>query len=179
MPQTAPLPAPRLGPLARRLLWGGAGALLLLPLLGMQLSDEWRWSGFDLALFAGLLIGPALVLELAARRSASRRYRAGAALALLAAFGLIWVNLAVGVIGHEGNPLNLMFAGVVGLGAAGALLARLHPRGLARALAAMALAQLAVGLVAAVLGHPIWIVTGVFTLAWAASAWLVHGAGRA
>ena len=78
------------------------------------------------------------------------------ALALLAALLVAWVNLAVGIIGEPDNPANLMYAGVVVIGALGGLLARFRPAGMARAMAAAALAQLLVAAVTFVLdlGYP-------------------------
>ena len=54
---------------------------------------------------------------------------------------LVWINLAVGIIGSEDNPANLMYGGVLAVGVAGAVAARFRPGGMARALAATALAQ--------------------------------------
>jgi hypothetical protein len=68
-------------------------------------------------------------------------------MAVLAAFLTIWVNLAVGMIGEEGDPLNLMFVGVLLLALAGALLARFRAAGMAKAMLATAAAQAAAGAV--------------------------------
>ena len=47
--------------------------------------------------------------ELAARMTGNSAYRTGG-IAVAAAFILVWMNLAVGVIGTEDNPLNLLYA---------------------------------------------------------------------
>lgn len=75
-------------------------------------------------------------------------YRAAAGIALGTAFLLIWISFAVGVIGTEDNPANLMFGAVLLLGLIGAVAARFQPEGMARALAATALAQGLVALIA-------------------------------
>lgn len=153
--------------------WGAAAGLLLLPLAAMQFSDEVRWGPEDFAV-AGILIGSVgIAYELAVRRAGGLAYRAGAAMALLPAFLLVWANLAVGVIGDEGNPANLMFAGVLGVALLGSMIARFRPRGMALAMAATAAAQALVGgiVLTAGLDSPI-VISGFFTALWLVSAWL-------
>lgn len=74
-------------------------------------------------------------------------YRAAVAAALGSALLLVWISLAVGVIGEEGDRADLMYGGVVAVGAVGAVIARFRPEGMTRVLLAMALAQ---GLVTAI-----------------------------
>ena len=71
--------------------------------------------------------------ELGARMSRNTAYRAAVGLATVAGFLLVWINLAVGIIGDEGNPANLMFGGVLVVGVIGALVARFRAPGMARA----------------------------------------------
>ncbi|MDP9423380.1 MAG: hypothetical protein M3Q19_11230 [Pseudomonadota bacterium] len=127
--------------------WGGAVALLLTPLVAMQFTPEVNWTAGDFV-FAGIMFGTVgVVMELAARASPSLAYRAGVGFALAAAFFLIWVNLAVGIIGDENNPSNLMFFGVVLIGITGSIVARFRPRGMAVAMSVAAAAELLVGIV--------------------------------
>ena len=125
-----------------------AGLILLLPLVAMRFSEEVAWDPADFAVAGGLLVGTGLLYEAAARRSGSVAYRAAAGVTLAAAFLLVWLNLAVGIIGDEDNPANAMYIGVLAVGVVGALLARFRPRGMARALIATALAQALVTLIA-------------------------------
>ncbi|MDQ3805414.1 MAG: hypothetical protein M3416_16485 [Acidobacteriota bacterium] len=83
-------------------------------------------------------------------------YRCAASVALAAALILVWLGLGVGIIGRDGDPANLMYFGVLAVGVIGALVARLRPRGMARALFTTALAQASVAVVALVagLGYP-------------------------
>jgi hypothetical protein len=67
-----------------------------------------------------------------------------------AALLLVWVNGAVGLIGSENNRANLMYGGVLLIGAIGTLMARLRPEGMARASVATALAQTVVTTIAVV-----------------------------
>jgi hypothetical protein len=76
-------------------------------------------------------------------------YRFAVGLALIPAFLIIWLNAAAGLIGIENDdPANLLYVGVLAIGFVGAIIARLQPLGLSRALFATALAQALVGVVA-------------------------------
>ena len=75
-------------------------------------------------------------------------YRFATILALATAFILVWLIGAVGVIGVEGDPFDLMYFGVLAVGLIGAIAARLQPHGMARALFATAFAQALVTFVA-------------------------------
>ena len=75
---------------------------------------------------------------------------------IAAAAALYGVNVAVGIIGSEDNKANLMYGGVLVVGAIGAIVARFKPEGMARVLFATALAQTLVAVIAVVgrLGSP-------------------------
>ena len=92
-----------------------------------------------------MLGGAGLGTEFLVRQSGSHAYRAGAVFAVLAAFLTVWANLAVGMIGDEGNPYNLLFGGVIVTGLLGMVLARFQPAGMAVAMVVTAVAQAAVG----------------------------------
>ena len=166
--------------------WGTAAALLLLPLVAMQVTDEVDWDLTDFAFAGALLGGVGVTFELAVRMTQRRAYRAAVAVALAAAFILIWMNAAVGIIGSEDNPANLMYAGVLAVAIIGAIIARFRPYGMARALVATALAQMSVAMIALVTGlgstasGPLEILAlnGVFAALWLISAWLFAKPGR-
>lgn len=127
----------------------GVPALLLLaPLIAMRFTTEVNWTASDFVVAYALLAGAGLGLRLLLRQSQSFAYRAGAALAIFGQLSLLWVNLAVGFIGAEGNPANLLFLGVLATGAGGAVLARGAAAGLARTCFATAAVQFAVPVVA-------------------------------
>ena len=75
-------------------------------------------------------------------------YRSAVGIALAAAFILVWLSLGVGIIGKDGDPANLMYFGVLAVGIVGAIVARLRPQGMSRALFATALAQALVAAIA-------------------------------
>jgi hypothetical protein len=126
--------------------WGVGASLLLAPLVATQFTDEVNWTVFDF-IFAGMLIGGVgIAFELAARMTRNAAYRAGVGAALAAAFLLVWANGAVGLIGSEHNPYNLLFLGVIVVAALGVTIAFFRPAGMALAMFVAALAQACVGL---------------------------------
>jgi len=164
-----------------------AALILLVPLVAMQFTDEVVWNVADFAFFGVLLVGAGITYELAARKTGNTVYRSAVGVALAAAFMLVWVNGAVGVVGSEDNDANLMYAGVLAVGIIGALIARFQPKGMARALFATALAQVLVAMIALIAGlgstGPIWpwdilILTGFFAALWVGSALLFRNAAR-
>mgnify|MGYP006299623595 CR=1 FL=1 len=125
-----------------------AGVSLAVPLVAMQLTAEVNWTPGDFAFAGALIFGTGFAFELALRATASTAYRWAVGLALAAGFLLVWVNGAVGIIGSSDNSANLMYAGVLAVGVSGAFVARLRPRGMARAMVAAAVAQALVALIA-------------------------------
>lgn len=163
-------------------------ALLLVPLVAMQSTEEVNWTLLDFAVAGCLLFGSGLAYGLIARSTTRIAGRAAACVAVAAALMLVWVNLAVGIIGSENNPANLMYAGVIAIEAIGFAIARLRPRGMAYALSATALAQTLVTVIALAAGlgatEPpgrlgILVLNGPFVALFAASAWLFRRAARA
>lgn len=163
----------------RMIAWSGAAALILLPLVAMRFTSEVDWSGADFLFAIGLVGGVGLMFELAIRLHPNRAHRGGVGIALGAAFLLTWINLAVGIIGNEDNPFNLLYFAVIGVAALGAVAARFRARGMAVAMAAAAVAQVAVALIALLGGFgftgPI---TVFFAGLWLASASLFRKAAR-
>ena len=131
--------------------------ILLLPLVAMQFIDDVVWNAFDFAVAGALLFGTGLAYELVAGKSSRIAYRGAVGVALAAALFLTWANLAVGIIGSENEPANLMYFGVLAVGIIGAFIARFRPPGMARALLATAVAQAlvaAIALLAGMDGYP-------------------------
>ena len=121
--------------------------ILLIPLLA-----EWPWTLSDFVIAGALIFGTGLAYVLVARKAGNIAYRAAAGVALAAAFLLVWINLAVGIIGDSGDPANLMYGGVLAVGIIGAIIARFRPHEMARALFATALAQALVAVIALIFG---------------------------
>ena len=117
----------------------------------------------------------------------SAAYRSAIGVALAAAIVLVWLSLGVGIIGKDGDPATVMYFGVLAVGIIGAVIARLKPHGMARAVFAMALAQALVAAIALIGGWGLpWsgpaellVLNGFFIAMFAGSAWLFRRAARA
>jgi hypothetical protein len=160
--------------------------ILLIPGMAMLFKVEgWAWSAADFVVFWLLLAGAGFAYKLVASKAASRAYRVAAGIAVATGLLLIWVNGAVGLIGSENNPANLMYAAVLAVEVIGAVIARLEPSGMARTLFATALAQFLVPVIALILGRPdfrpgvaqVFTLNFCFVLLFATSALLFRHAG--
>ncbi len=125
--------------------WIAVGCLFLVPVVAGRVAEGFAWKTGDYLIFAVMLAVACGVVEIAGRVRGDRAYLEGAAVAAGAGVGLVFVNMAVGIIGSEGQAENLLFAGVLGVVLVGSAIARLRPAGLARTMVGAAAAQIAVG----------------------------------
>lgn len=172
----------------RLLGWTLVVALLVTPAVAMRFTEEVQWSTSDFVFAGVILIGAGVVAELAVRASSDWSYRIGAGLAVLASVLLVWINGAVGIIGSEDNPANLLYLAVIAAVFIGAVATRFRADGLARVMICSAMLQMLIGGLAVVRGwgegaenwpRPVIVLSLVFALMWLASASLFHRAARA
>lgn len=131
-----------------------------------------------------LLLVLGLLYLLVASRGRSGTYKLAAGIAAAASLLLVWGNLAVGFIGSEDNPVNLLYSAVLAVGFIGAILAKLQPLGMARAMFAAAATQFAVPFVALLIKQPeltmgvLWVIVlnTIFAGLWVAAGWLFRRA---
>jgi len=171
----------------RLVLWGVPTVLLVAPAVAMRFTGEVQWSAFDFVFAGVLLFGAAGTADLAIRKVGSMAYRLGAGLAVLVSLLLVWINGAVGVIGDEDNPANLMFIAIIVVAAAGAVAARFEARGMARAMTIAFVLNAAIAALVPVYGwgadeHPgmpgLVALVGGFAAMWGLSAALFAKAAR-
>lgn len=161
----------------RWVVWGGAALLLLAPLIAMRFTDEVDWSPVDFLVMGTLLALVGGAYELAVRIARTHVYVIAFGVAVATAFLTIWADLAVGIVGEPAEPINRIFFGVVAVAVIGAVLARLRPAGMARAMLATAVAQAAASVVALVVdGATVFVLTAVFAVLWLVSAALFRRA---
>lgn len=72
-------------------------ALLLIPLIAMQFTEEVSWTPFDFVIAGFLLLVTGLTCELVLRKVKGGRLRIVICIAILLLLFLIWIELAVGI----------------------------------------------------------------------------------
>ena len=141
----------------RRQMWYVAlatSAILMVPLVAMAFTNDVNWNLVDFIVMGGLLFGTGLTYVLMSRILDNIAYRTAVGVAVAAGLLLVWMNLAVGIIGSADNPANLLYGGVLVVGIIGAGVARFQPREMSRTLFAMAFAQMLVPVIALVFWRP-------------------------
>ena len=128
------------------------GILLMIPLIAMQFTDEIVWTLSDFIFAGGILFGAGVIYKLVTRKTGDTIYKIAIGFALLAGIFLIWINVAVGIIGSEDNTINLLYFGVILVGIIGSFIARFRSQGLALAIFSMAVAQALVATLALIGG---------------------------
>jgi hypothetical protein len=169
--------------------WTTAAAVLIAPAVAMRFTDEVQWTALDFGAAALLLGALGGGLEWLFRRGGGAAYRLGAGLAAFATFGLIWVNLAVGIIGSGENDANWLYALVIATVVGGGIVTGGRAAGMARVSLTAAALQVGIAAVAVPAGWgsdgPIWPrdvvgATAILTAMWLAAAWLfARAAGQA
>ena len=166
------------GKIWRIIMWGTILTLLILPALAMQVTAEVNWTASDF-LFAAVLLGSVgLGVEATVRASGDWAYRGAMFIAIALAFLTVWANGAVGIIGSEDNPLNLLYLVSLLIGGLAAVWVWFRPRGMCRIMAAIAAAQFAIAAIAAVNGYWVWIAAAAIGGGWSLSAILFHQSER-
>lgn len=164
-----------------------AAFLLMVPMAAMQVTDQVAWNPGDFLVMGALVVGAGVLFELALWRTRDSAYRFAVGLGLGAAFLLVWVTGAVGIIGAAGDDADLMYGGVLAVGLVGTLFARFRPRGMAGVMLATAAAQAVVAAIALAVGPgapatgPVELLglNGLFVALFVGSAWLFRkAAGR-
>ncbi len=130
------------------------GGILLIPFIGTQVSREMNWSAFDFIVIGILLFGATLAYELISSRVNNSAYKIATGVAVVTAVLLMWVNLAVGIIGSEDNPANALYLGVLAAGLFGTIISQLKPSGMAKTLFVAAVLQMLVPVIAIVTINP-------------------------
>jgi len=130
----------------------GTGLILMIPLIAMQFTSEVDWTLSDFVIAGTLLFGTGLTYTLVTRKSGEMMYRFAIAFALFTGLFLIWVNMAVGIIGSENNDFNLLYSLVIFTGIIGGFLSKFKPKGMMLTMFAMAVMQTVIAIAALLTG---------------------------
>nr|WP_315051047.1 hypothetical protein [uncultured Brevundimonas sp.] len=176
----------RLTQTLRLLGWATVAGLLITPAVAMRFTDEVQWTTSDFVFAGVILIGAGVIAELAARASADWSYRIGAGLAVLASVLLLWINGAVGIIGSEDHPADLLYLAVIAAAFVGAVATRFRANGLS--LVMVCALQAVIGVLAVLRGwgegsenwpQAVVVLSTIFVLIWLGSAGSFRRAARA
>ena len=116
----------------------------------MQFTDEVQWN--EAVAYSIILLVAGGFYELWQwLKMRTRVYRIAFGVGLAGVFLLGWVSGAVGIIGSENQPVNLMYWAVPVVLLIGSFISRFKPSGMTRTLFATALVQLSVPVVALII----------------------------
>ncbi|WP_216859223.1 hypothetical protein [Hymenobacter citatus] len=165
------------------------GLLLLIPLTAKLFVADMAWTLFDFVAAGVLLFGAGLTFVLLARMGNNTTYRVAVGVAVAAGLLLVWANMAVGLVGSEDNPANLLYGGVLAVALLGAFVARFRPLGMSNAMFAAALTYVVVTAIALFVWTPsgevaepqvhlvnVLVANGAFAAIWAISGVLFRRA---
>lgn len=137
--------------------------------------DGVNWGPMDFAVIGVLVLGSGLLYEYASSRGRGLAQKAAVGIAVLAGFGLVWVNLAVGMMDVENG--NLMYVLVLIVALVGAAIGRFEPRHASIAMFAAAAAHAVVAIIALVAGlGPTLLADAFWVAGWVASGLLFRQA---
>jgi hypothetical protein len=113
--------------------------ILLIPFTASHFSTEVVWTLSDY-IIAGVMLsltGSALAFVLSLEKGSY--YKIAMGIVIFTSFLLIWANLAVGLVGHEGETINSFYIGVIIIGLTGSVLSRFTAQGMFYTIAFMLL----------------------------------------
>ena len=125
--------------------------LLMIPFVAMQITNEVNWSTTDFLLVGILLFSSGLTFVLVTRNSANLIYRIAMGSAIGITLLLVWVNLAVGLIGSGPHAGNLMYIGVLIIVISGIFISRFNAHGMQLTMFGTALSLVVIAVIALLL----------------------------
>lgn len=126
-------------------------SILMIPFLAMLFTDEVNWTASDFLIMGTILIATGLTYVFISSKSSLKTYKFALGLAIVTGFLLLWSNLAVGIIGAETNPLNLLYIGVFLVGITGAWVSRFQAKGMFTTLLLVTATQILIPVIALIL----------------------------
>jgi hypothetical protein len=167
----------------------GTALLLFIPLTAKLFLADMAWTLADFVAAGILLFGAGLAFTLIARLGDTTTYRLAVGVAVVAGLLLVWANLAVGLVGSEDNPANLLYGGVLAVALSGAFAARFRPLGMSWAMFGAALTYVVVTAIALFIWKPtaataehsggfvnVLVANAAFAALWVAAGWLFRRA---
>ncbi len=138
-----------------------------------------NWDALDYMAALALVAGSTGAYWIATRSARSLWHHVAVLIAAGGALLMLWMQLAVGLIGSGAHPINEAMGLVLVVGATGALLSRFRASGLRTTLLVAAGTQMVLGAIGFILlpaefFSDTFLVTAFFSGLWTASAFLFH-----
>lgn len=151
---------------------------LLLLIISIKSTDKAAWG--VLAFTFTLIFGTMLSYKLIIKKGANTINKAAITITIATILVLFWINGAVGIIGSENNPANLMYFGVIIIVIIGSIISRFKPHKMALTLSMAAFAQILAPVIALIIWKPqidlgvlgLFILNGFFVAMFIMSAYL-------
>ncbi len=122
--------------------------LLLIPLTVMNYTNQVNWALGDFIVMGVMLMVVGGTYVLISSLSPNGAFKAGIATTCLAVFLLIWISLAVGIIGDLSNIANLLYLLIFLSIGIGSWVSKLSPKGLSITMFVTSVLQLTIPLIA-------------------------------
>lgn len=126
--------------------------VMMMALGGLNLTGQLNWGAGDFIFVAVIFFGGLSAYRFVAGQGHGRVFHLAVALSLITALSMIWITLAVGIIGSEDNQANIMYVVVLGIGLLGSIIARFRAPGMKWTMVWVTIAQFAV----TILAYTIW-----------------------
>ena len=132
----------------------GTLAFLIIPLIATNTVEGFNWDPLDFVFAFVLIAGAGFAFLLLSSIEKNLLYKGAWALTVLTAFLLIWINAAVGLLGGEDNPANLLYGAVLAILFLGTIGTGAKARGMSVVVFLAAVTQLLVPAVAFLIWQP-------------------------
>ena len=116
----------------------GALIVITIPLVAMQFTAEVVWTLSDFVIAWSILFLIGFAYQAISRKTQHFAFKIATGIAAFTTIFIIWSNLAVGIIGNEENPLNLLYFGVILLVIFGTYIAQLQASAMFRVMLSVA-----------------------------------------
>ena len=126
--------------------------ILAIPFTAMQITGEVDWTLSDFIIMGIILFSCGMGYKLITLHTSQALYRIAIAYGIFTGFLLLWVNMAVGLVGSEDNMFNILYLSVLAVGVIGGAFYRFTPRGMSYTFLAMSAVQTILGLAALLAG---------------------------
>jgi len=125
--------------------------LLVIPLVANFTVEGFNWNPGAFVFLWLVMVAIGVAYKLATHSAGNNAQRLATVIALGTGFLIFWGNLAVGFIGSDDNPVNLLYLAVLVLGAIGAVRVRFAAVGMARTMGMMTAGILLVPVIAVII----------------------------